>query len=95
MALSKRRPGKEQPPVENLPSARELALSLLAAMVFDDQQTAKKLLPESIDVAQAVTADLSLISAALLISWGRDIGLPPEELLADIAIGQALDATTR
>lgn len=76
-------------------SERERALALMAAMVHSDYQSAGHMLPTTIAEGRAVSLDLSMIAAALLINWSKEVGIDPKDLLADIALGQALDATTR
>jgi hypothetical protein len=95
MRSSKRRRGNDQPPAEDPAVIRQEALALLATMVHGDYLMTETLLPRNLPQAQAISRDLSMMAAALLINWSKEIGVPPNDLLSDIAIGQALDATTR
>ena len=74
---------------------RERSFALMTSYVLADYETHAALL-ESIDPsAHAQTLDLSMIAAALLINWSKEANIDPKDLLADIAIGQALESTTR
>lgn len=68
---------------------------LVSAWVHDEPHVPISYLGDNVDPQSAdLVVDLSLIAAALLRCWANEVGVPPTELLAALAIGQALDETS-
>lgn len=63
---------------------------MISAWLHDEPEVARTYVTETVDTHEQI-ADLSLISAALVRCWAGTIGCTPEELLTDLAIGQALE----
>lgn len=74
---------------------RDSTMALVACFVHGNDEAATNMLPTTIEGGREAAADLATFAAALLINWSREVGCQPHELLAEIALGQALDSTTR
>jgi hypothetical protein len=95
MRLSKRRRDSESSRGDLPMTARERSLAMVASMIHADYRSAEQIAPKNGYDGYHQAIDLSMIAAALLINWSKEVGIDPKDLLADIALGQALEATTR
>lgn len=71
---------------EAQPQTREAALALISSWIHDEPHV-----PADMASDPALAVDLALLAAAFLRCWAAETGIPPTTLLADIALGQALD----
>jgi hypothetical protein len=74
---------------------RERSFALMTAFTHGTHELPESILPTTVEDGQSQCLDLAMIASALLINWSREVGVDPTDLLTDIALGQALDATTR
>lgn len=76
------------------PSATEirgLSLAIIAAWLLEEPTLPSGAIPDGQEAVTALAVDLGLVAAAFLRCWALENGIPAEELLSDIALGQALD----
>lgn len=74
---------------------RDSTMALVACFVYGNDKAAARILPTTVQGGKEAASDLATFAAALLINWSQEVGCQPHELLAEIALGQALDSTTR
>lgn len=95
MRLSRRRPSRAPQHSNSEMTTRERTIGLVSAFIHNDHGATGHFLPYTKHQSEQQALDLALVAAALLINWSNEAGIDPKDLLSDIALGQALDATTR
>lgn len=66
----------------------------MSIWVLQEQELPVSMLPDNLTDAHEQIVDLALVAASLLSCWAREAKLPPEVLLRDLAVGQAIERTT-
>ena len=70
---------------------RELSLAIIAAWLYEEPVLPHGVMPDGEEAVTTLAVDLGLVAAAFLRCWALESRVPAEELLSDIALGQALD----
>ena len=68
------------------PDTRRRSIALISSWVHDEAAVPTELVNDP-----ALSVDLALLAAAFLRCWANEAGIPPQVLLADIALGEALE----
>ena len=74
---------------------RERSLAIVSAWTLSLPTLPVGIMPDSHEERMDLALDLGLLAAAFLHGWSACIGVLPNDLLTDIALGQALDHLTR